>query len=99
MIELAGGAAVPIGPRPSLSPPTPGPDRVGDAHQRLRGSPLAQVANRLEKEVVVSSIFGTNSIEGGTLSEEETQLALDLDPAQVQDVEQRMLIGSTENSH
>jgi len=63
--------------------------RVNDAHQRLRGSPLAQVANRLEKEVVVSSIFGTNSIEGGTLSEEETQLALELDPAQVQGVEQR----------
>lgn len=63
--------------------------RVDDAHQRLRGSPLAQVANQLEKEVVVSSIFGTNSIEGGTLSEEETQHALDLDPANVQDVEQR----------
>ena len=66
--------------------------RVDDAQQRLRGSPLAQVANRLEKEVVVSSIFGTNSIEGGTLSEEETQLALDLDPALVQDVEQRRAI-------
>ncbi|AUB81043.1 Fic family protein [Candidatus Thiodictyon syntrophicum] len=51
--------------------------RVGDAHQRLQGSPLAQVAGQLEPEVVATSVFGTNSIEGGTLSEEETRLALD----------------------
>lgn len=63
--------------------------RIGDAHARFRGSPLSQVADRLEKEVVVSSIFGTNSIEGGTLSEQETQLALELDPAKVRDIEQR----------
>lgn len=63
--------------------------RISDAHQRFRGSPLAQVANRLEKEVVVSSIFGTNSIEGGTLTEEETRQAVDLAPAAVQDIEQR----------
>lgn len=63
--------------------------RINDAHQRFRGSPLAQVANRLEKEVVVSSIFGTNSIEGGTLTEEETRQAVELPPAAVQDIEQR----------
>jgi Fic family protein len=63
--------------------------RVSDAHERFRTSPLAQVADRLEREVVVSSVFGTNSIEGGTLSEEETRLALDLDPAHVRDFEQR----------
>ncbi|MCW8889514.1 MAG: Fic family protein, partial [Sedimenticola sp.] len=63
--------------------------RISDAHQRFKGSPLAQVANRLEKEVVVSSIFGTNSIEGGTLTEEETLQAVDLPPAAVQDIEQR----------
>lgn len=62
--------------------------RVADAHARFKGSPLSHVANRLEKEVVVSSIFGTNSIEGGTLSEEETQLVLELDPERVQGVEQ-----------
>ncbi len=63
--------------------------RVSDAHRRFKSSPLAQVAKQLEKEVVVTSIFGTNSIEGGTLSEEETQQALELDPAQVRDIEQR----------
>lgn len=63
--------------------------RVEDAHERFVASPLSQVANRLEHEVVVSSIFGTNTIEGGALSEEETEVALQLDPAQVQEVEQR----------
>lgn len=67
----------------------PAMQRVADAHERFAASPLSQVANRLEHEVVVSSIFGTNSIEGGTLSEEETETALQLDPAQVQEIEQR----------
>lgn len=63
--------------------------RVEDAHERFAASPLSQVANQLEREVVVSSIFGTNTIEGGTLSEEETEAALQLDPTQVQEIEQR----------
>ncbi len=63
--------------------------RVADAHERFVASPLAQVANQLEREVVVSSVFGTNTIEGGALSEDETAHALALDPARVQEVEQR----------
>lgn len=63
--------------------------RVEDAHARFIDSPLAQVANQLEKEVIVSSVFGTNTIEGGTLTEDETASALSLDPQQVQKVEQR----------
>jgi Fic family protein len=66
--------------------------RVDDAHKRFKSSPLSQVASRLNKEVVVSSIFGTNSIEGGTLTVEETEQALDLTPAQVQGIEQRRAI-------
>lgn len=66
--------------------------RVGDAHARFIGSPLAQVATQLEREVLVSSIFGTNTIEGGQLSEEETQAALDLDPKKVQAVQQRRVV-------
>jgi Fic family protein len=66
--------------------------RVGDAHARFIGSPLAQVANQLEREVLVSSIFGTNTIEGGQLSEEETRAALDLDPKKVQAVQQRRVV-------
>jgi hypothetical protein len=59
--------------------------RVEDAHERFTASPLAQVASRLEKEVVVSSVFGTNTIEGGTLTEDETADALALDPAQTRE--------------
>ena len=66
--------------------------RVLDAHERFSRSPLSQVANQLEREVVVSSIFGTNSIEGGTLSEEETRLALELDPAHVESDESRRAV-------
>ncbi|MFA7242070.1 MAG: Fic family protein [Sulfuricellaceae bacterium] len=53
-------------------------DRVEDAHRRFSSVPiLPDVAASLEKEVLVSSVFGTNTIEGGTLTEEETADALD----------------------
>ncbi len=63
--------------------------RVEDAHQRFIASPFSQVANQLEREVVASSIFGTNTIEGGTLTEEETATALMLAPDAIREVEQR----------
>jgi len=66
--------------------------RVADAQERFLSSPLSQVAKRLEQEVLVSSIFSTNTIEGGTLTEEETKEALDLDPAKVQAEEQRRAV-------
>ena len=66
--------------------------RVEDAHERFIASPLSQVANQLEREVVVSSVFGTNTIEGGVLSESETETALQLDPKQVKEIEQRRAI-------
>lgn len=66
--------------------------RVSDAQQRLIGSPFTQVAHLLEKEIVVSSVFGTNTIEGGTLSEEETEHVLDMDPEKVQKIEERRVV-------
>lgn len=63
--------------------------RVMDAQKRFRSTPLHQVANELEREVVVRSVFGTNTIEGGELDEEETAEAIDLDPTQVQKEQQR----------
>jgi len=66
--------------------------RVEDAHERFVASPLSQVANRLAQEVVVSSVFGTNTIEGGTLTEDETASALTIDPGQVQAIEQRRVL-------
>lgn len=58
--------------------------RVDDAWRMFSASPLAQVANRLQREVLVQSVFGTNTIEGANLTEEETGKALDLHPAHVQ---------------
>lgn len=66
--------------------------RVEDAHELFIKTPLNQVATQLEKEVVVSSVFGTNTIEGGTLSEEETERVLQLDPAEVRETEQRRAV-------
>lgn len=66
--------------------------RVIDAQTRFSASPLASVANNLEKEVVVSSVFGTNTIEGGELSEAETAEALSLTPQQVQTIQQRRAV-------
>ncbi|PHS27503.1 MAG: cell filamentation protein Fic [Methylophaga sp.] len=66
--------------------------RVQDAQQRFKTSPLASVATLLEKEVVVNSVFGTNTIEGGELSEQETALALSLSPEQIQNTQQQRVI-------
>lgn len=66
--------------------------RVHDAHERFVASPLAQVTRNLEREVIAGSVFGTNTIEGGTLSEDETAAAINLDPSQVQAVKQRRVL-------
>jgi len=74
-------------------------DRVEDAHRRFSSVPvLPVIANRLEKEVVTSSVFGTNTIEGGTLTEEETRevLSRDVDAAQVADVRERSVVNLRE---
>lgn len=66
--------------------------RVDDAHELFIGRPLNQVASRLEREVVVSSVFGTNTIEGGKLTEIETAAALNIHPALIKEVEQRRAV-------
>jgi hypothetical protein len=63
--------------------------RVEDAHERFIASPLAQVVNQSEREVLVSGMYGTNTIVGGTLTEDETNSALALNPAKIEEVEQR----------
>lgn len=68
-------------------------DRVEDAHRRFSSVPgLRDVALQLEREVVVSSVFGTNTIEGGTLSEQETADAIELTPEQAKDEHQRRVV-------
>ncbi len=54
--------------------------RVLDAQERFKKLPLSNVAIKLEKEVIAGSIYGTNTIEGGTLTEEETERILSLPP-------------------
>ena len=58
--------------------------RVQDAWAMFQASPLAAAANQLQREVLVQSVFGTNTIEGADLTEEETSRSLDLDPKRVQ---------------
>ena len=66
--------------------------RVIDAQRRFRSSPLAQVANDLEREVLASSVYSTNTIEGGLLNEEETASSINLSAEQAKDVEQRRVV-------
>jgi len=66
--------------------------RVVDAQNRFKSSPLASVASSLEKEVVVSSVFGTNTIEGGELSEDETEQALALSADDIQNIQQKRAV-------
>jgi Fic family protein len=48
-------------------------NRVEDAKRRFQSTPiLPDLALQLQNEVLVSSVFGTNTIEGGTLTQEET---------------------------
>lgn len=46
--------------------------RVIDAHDMFNRVPiLPEIAKKLENNVLVSSVFGTNTIEGGTITEDE----------------------------
>jgi Fic family protein len=72
--------------------------RAEDAWRRFDKSPLASVANQLQREVLVQSVFGTNTIEGAELTEEETGHALDLDPAKVR-VEQEVRVRNIKNAY
>ena len=72
--------------------------RADDAWRRFAASPLAQVATRLQREVLVQSVYGTNTIEGAELTEEETSQALDLDPASVQ-AEQEIRVRNIRNAY
>lgn len=66
--------------------------RVEDAHRRFSSIPIIpDVATRLEKEVVAASVFGTNTIEGGTLSEEETAVVIERFVESGDEKEQRVL--------
>ena len=49
-------------------------DRVNDAHIRFVSLPgISEISSELENQVLVSSIYGTNTIEGAELTYEETE--------------------------
>jgi Fic family protein len=64
-------------------------ERVVDAELRFREAPLSAISESLDIDVIASSIYSTNSIEGGTLNVQETKQVLALSPTDVQTTHQR----------
>lgn len=68
-------------------------DRVEDAHKRFSSVPiLPDIAASLEKEVLVSGIFGTNTIEKGALTEEEVAETLEIPPEKVEEERKKRIV-------
>ena len=72
---------------------------VEDAWQRFASSPIAAIASSLEKEVIASGIYGTHTIEGGELSEEETADTLAQPPRSPDDNRRAVLNLKTAYEH
>ena len=72
---------------------------VEDAWQRFASSPIAAIASSLEKEVIASGIYGTHTIEGGELSEEETANTLAQPPRSPDDNRRAVLNLKTAYEH
>ena len=65
-------------------------ERVNEAHIRFVSIPLiSEVAAGLEQRVIVSSIYSTNTIEGGELSYEETADVLNLSEDEIKEEKER----------
>lgn len=64
--------------------------RVKDAHARFYSMPLLdKLASEMEKLVLVSAVYSTNTIEGAELTETETERAMQLTADQVQNEQQK----------
>jgi len=67
-------------------------DRVNDAKDRFNSVPLVpDFVNRLENHVLVSSIHGTDTIEGGTLSTSQVEESMALPPEKVKEEVQKRI--------
>lgn len=65
-------------------------ERVNEAHIRFVSIPLiSEVSAGLEQRVIVSSIYSTNTIEGGELSYEETADVLNLSEDEIKEEKER----------
>lgn len=64
-------------------------DRVNDAQARFNKMPgLPQIIDQMQDKVLASSIYSTNSIEGGEFTEAETEQILKTDPEHIQKSEE-----------
>ncbi|RYY78521.1 MAG: Fic family protein [Moraxellaceae bacterium] len=67
-------------------------DRVNDAQRRFNKMPgLPRIIDQMQDKVLASSIYSTNTIEGGEFTEEETEKILKTDPKLIQKTEERRL--------
>ena len=67
-------------------------DRINDAQIRFNKMPmLPQIIDKIQEKVLVSSIYSTNTIEGGEFSQAETEQILKTDPKLIQKSEEKRL--------
>lgn len=60
-------------------------NRIDDAQLRFNKTPkVAQIIDQIQEKVLVSSVYSTNTIEGGEYSEEETSHILHTPPKEIQ---------------
>ncbi|MDC5405553.1 Fic family protein [Acinetobacter pittii] len=67
-------------------------DRVNDSQNRFNKTPsLSIIIDQVQEKVLASSIYSTNTIEGGQFTEQETANILKQDPKTIQKSEERRL--------
>lgn len=67
-------------------------DRVNDSQNRFNKTPsLPLIIDQVQEKVLASSIYSTNTIEGGQFTEQETADILKQDPKTIQNSEERRL--------
>jgi len=67
--------------------------RVEDAYMRFYATPLFnELSDNLEQISLVSAVYSTNTIEGATLSEKETEETISLSSAQIQNENQQRVL-------
>lgn len=73
-------------------------DRVNDSQNRFNKMPsLPQIIDQIQDKVLASSIYSTNTIEGGQFTEQETADILRQDPKTIQKSEERRLTNLKES--
>ena len=73
-------------------------DRVNDSQNRFNKMPsLPHIIDQIQDKVLASSIYSTNTIEGGQFTEQETADILKQDPKTIQKSEERRLTNLKES--